>query len=300
MSNPRKWILAASIVVAVGCGAVLAQGVSLRPLTPIYVDASGAALRKPEGVAYDGKSLIVVADTGNRRLVSFTITEQEIRPTTDLRVREVAYPVTVRIDAAGDLLVLDGKSHRIARVAAAGQFRDWVEIPGVDGRDPMVKSFDLDAEGRVWALDAAGSRIVVTGPGGGVVRSIAVPDEAGFLSDLTVSSTGAVFAIDSVGRRVFVARVGDEALTPLTESMTDEMAFPASIASDAAGMLYVADQNGGGLVVLGQDGSYHGRQSGMGWKRGLLRYPSGMIVRGDYLFVADRANDRIQWFEIDR
>jgi len=77
------------------------------------------------------------------------------------------------------------------------------------------------------------------------------------------------------------------------------MAFPTAIASDRRGHLFVADQTGGGIVVLGADGSFLGRQAGRGWTQGLLRYPSGLCVAdGGLLFVADRENDRVSVFTI--
>jgi hypothetical protein len=57
------------------------------------------------------------------------------------------------------------------------------------------------------------------------------------------------------------------------------------------------DRNGSAIVVLGQDWSFLGRISGMGWKEGLLSYPSQMCInsRGE-IFVADTNNHRIQIF----
>ena len=39
---------------------------------------------------------------------------------------------------------------------------------------------------------------------------------------------------------------------------------------DNRGTLYVVDENGGGIVILGRDGSYMGRQLSLGWNEGLL------------------------------
>jgi len=59
------------------------------------------------------------------------------------------------------------------------------------------------------------------------------------------------------------------------------------------------DENGAGLVTLGQDGSFLGRQLAMGWSEGFLYYPSQMCANGrDELFIADRGNSRVQVFSI--
>ena len=58
-------------------------------------------------------------------------------------------------------------------------------------------------------------------------------------------------------------------------------------------------ENGSGIVILGQDGSFHGRQLSMGWTEGLLYFPSQMCVndKGE-VFIADRGNSRVQIFTL--
>jgi hypothetical protein len=61
------------------------------------------------------------------------------------------------------------------------------------------------------------------------------------------------------------------------------------------------DENGAGIVILGQDGSFLGRQLTMGWNEGLLYYPSQMCINDkDEAFIADTGNSRVQVFSIVR
>lgn len=279
--------------------AVAQEPVRLRPVSAIYLDAEGASIYRPESVAYDGKTLLVAADTGNGRLLTYRVDAEEVVPSSKIVLPEAHYPIVVRIDSNGDILVLDGRSHRIARVGADGKFKSYVEIASNEGQRPIaIRSFATDSSDRLFVLDVSGSRILVVGGDGAVQREIAFPDEVGFLSDLTVSSAGVVFAVDSVGRRVFVAQREDSVLAPLTEPLTDELVFPTAIAVDASGHLFLADQSGGAIVALGQDGSYLGQPSKTGWTAGFLRYPSGLSCANGYLYVADRGNNRIQGFAI--
>jgi sugar lactone lactonase YvrE len=270
-------------------------------MRPIYVDSLGAKLDAPEGVATDGSSRLVVADTGNGRFVMFDVTENSISPTGEFRLSQVPVPVRVRFDSGGALLALDGKSHRIARIAADGTFTGFVELTPASGRRAVVvKGFDVDDDDNLYVLDPAGSRIVVADGAGNPRRTIAFAPEAGFLSDVTVDASGSVFAVDSVGRRIFMAAKDDAALAPLTETLDEDMAFPTAITADRSGYLYVSDRSGGGIVVLGENGSFEGRHSGRGRSQGFLWYPSGLATDGDSLFVADRGNNRIQVFSITR
>jgi hypothetical protein len=68
---------------------------------------------------------------------------------------------------------------------------------------------------------------------------------------------------------------------------------------DDTGRIAIADLSDGGIVFLGPDGSFRGRQSAMGWKEGLLRYPSGLAAGPPgLLFVADRGNNRVAVFAV--
>lgn len=294
----RRFGTCALLVLAVSATAASAV-TKLRPMQVLYADDKGAGLRQPQGVACDA-TLLVVADTGNRRLLRYTIAGDRVTPAGEIRLNEIPYPIKVQIGPKGELFALDGKSRRIARIASSGEFKGWVALPADATASPSApRGLAIDREGHLVVLDVGQARVIVMGPDGKVLRQIAFPREPGFLSDLAVDDKGTVFAIDSVGRRVFAAKSADAILAPLTGPMMEDLAFPTAIAVDARGRLFIADQNEGGLVILGADGSFRGRQAGMGWKEGQLRYPSGLCVGATgTLFVADRENNRVQMFEV--
>jgi DNA-binding beta-propeller fold protein YncE len=290
-----------TLVCTLLAGTTIAQEVKLRPMKPIYVDSLGAGIKNPEGVAFDGASRLVVADTGNRRFVLYDVTKDSISPSSEIRLGQIPVPVRVRFDSSGEILALDEKNRRIARIGADGSFKGFVEIePASGSRSTFVKAFDVDADDNLYVLETSGSRIVVFDGGGDLRRTIEFAPEVEFLSDLTVDSSGAVFAVDSVARRVFVARKGDGVLAPLTESMGADMAFPTAIAADGAGYLYISDRGGSGIVVLGDNGSFQGRHSSRGRSQGFLWHPAGLDATDEFLFVADRGNHRVQVFLIAR
>ncbi len=78
-----------------------------------------------------------------------------------------------------------------------------------------------------------------------------------------------------------------------------EIAVPAGKISPSkkGGMDVWIDQNGDGLGVLGLDGSYQGRQLGVGWGEGLVYYPDQLCIdEVGSAFLADRYNNRVQIF----
>jgi hypothetical protein len=56
-----------------------------------------------------------------------------------------------------------------------------------------------------------------------------------------------------------------------------------------------------GIVTIGPDGSYQGRELTIGWNDGQLYYPAQIcLTEGGDLFVADRQNHRVQIFSVKR
>jgi len=272
--------------------------VKLKPLLSVYIDVDGQGMQGPEGIGC-GPGAIVVADTGNGRLLLYAVGEDTVRSVASLVVNQVPFPVRAELLTDGDVVALDGKLRRIARISPEGQFKGYIEIQGPEYESVAVRSLAVDRSDRIFVLDVAGNRVLVIDTSGQVERSMAGPDEVGFLSDLAVDERGDVYAVDSVARRVFVARKGSEAFEPLTATLGEDVDFPTSIAVDDEGRLFVVDDHGGGIVILGRDGSFRGRQLAFGWKNGFVRYPSDVCV-GDRntLFLSERGNSRVQMFEI--
>jgi len=293
------------MMIAALLAAVLAAGNSpaaepmkLKPVASGYADAAGAGMKEPEGVGCDGTSVLVVADTGNGRLVRYTYGAETLVPGREIALAQLPYPIRVQIDPKGGILALDGKLRKIARLTPSGEFQGYVEPAGTaSGKPPVPRSFRVDAGGNLYILDAFGGNLVVLDPAGAVQRQVPFPAESKFFSDLAVSAGGTVYLIDSVGRKVYSAPKGAAAIAPLSGSLAEDLDFPTSLEVDEGGNLLVVDQNGGGIVILGPDGSFRGRQLSMGWTEGRLRYPSQICVNGKGgLFVADRGNNRVQFF----
>ncbi len=289
-------VLAALLVAAGSTHA--AEPMKLKPVASAYADASGAGLKEPEGVGCGGNSSLVVADTGNGRLVRFSYGAESLTPGKEISLPQLPYPVRVQVDPKGAILALDGKLRKIARISASGEFAGYVEPSGSSPGRPFVpKSFRVDPSGGLYVLDVSGGSLDVLDPSGAVQRQVPFPAESGFFSDLALGADGTVYLVDSIGRKVYSLPKGGTAIVPLSKSLAEDLDFPSSIEADGMGNLLVVDQDGGGIVILGTDGSFRGRQLSMGWSEGLLRYPSQLCTDGKGgVFVADRGNSRIQFF----
>jgi len=295
-------VLLALCLVGVAQDALGGERTRLRHVTSIYFDEKGASLRQPEGVACDDKSTLVVGDTANNRLLRYTVEERTIKPAGEIRAAELTNPIRVQLSSKGEIFALDGKERRIARLGTGGDFKGYLIPEGLPSPTNFVpRSFKIDRNDNLYLLDVFSSRVLVLGPDGKYQRHLELPKDVGFISDLAVDFKGTVFLLDSVKATVSVAAKDAKEFSPLTKNLREHLSFPTSITTDSRGVLYVVDENGGGVVIVGQDGSFLGRQLAMGWNEGLLYYPSQICSneKGE-MFIADRGNSRVQVFSIVR
>jgi hypothetical protein len=299
-----KTITCACVVaaaLAVGALELSAAGAGrLKFLAAIYLDDKGAGLNVPEGVACDASGQVVVADTGNDRLVRFTYRDGVLAGGGAIKVPQLSSPTRVQLTSKGEILALDGKQRKLARFAANGSFSAAVAFTGVPASETViVKSFALDSADNIYALDVYAGRVLVLDPKGGFQRQISLPPDAGFPSDLAVDASGTIFAVDSVRRRLLSAARDAAAFSPLGkgEPITT---LPTALAA-GKGLIFVAESAGSTIAGFGRDGTFLGRQLSMGWEEGSLNYPSQLCVNDrEQVFIADRDNNRVQIFQLVR
>jgi sugar lactone lactonase YvrE len=265
----------------------------------IYVDDREGLLKEPEGVACADNGTVVVADTGNGRLLTFTWKDGSLKGGKQIKLPQIPYPVRVEIDGSGNVLVLDRKLKKIARLDVSGGFSGYIEMKGATSSASIVPgSFRADGTG-LWVLDLAGRRVLAVDAAGKVTRDIALPATGEFTDILVVNDR--VYALDAIGRSMWALEKGATAFQEVAKDMKSRVNFPIYIASDQRGRVLVVDENGHGIVVLGQDTTFQGRTLGMGWSDGMLYYPQQICVtREGETFVADRGNNRVQVFSLGR
>lgn len=262
----------------------------------LYADDKGVGMKRPEGVACS-KDRLAVADTGNGRLLLYTIVDGEPRNGKQVQLTQVMYPVRLALSSKGDLYVIDGRQRKVARVNAEGAFQQYVEITGLPVEGMVVPAgISIDSKDSLHLFDLAGSRVLIFGDDGKYQQQILLPKGYGFISDLTVDARGTVFLLDSVNAVVYSNAKDPAVFAEVTGQLKDDMKFPTNIAAGENGVLYITDQNGGGVVAVRPDGTTK-RLFSLGWKEGTLRYPAQLCLdSGGDLFVADRENSRVQEF----
>jgi len=278
--------------------ALSAEMMNFQRVASIYADAGGIKINQPEGVACRDKSLLLVSDTANGRLQPYTLQDDgTIKPGPGAEIK-VPYPMHVRVNSKGDIFVLDGKQRKILRMSPNGESKGSFEPEGVPLPAAWIpKNFAIDTKDTVYILDVFSSRVLIVSPEGKFQRQIAFPNADGFFSDIAVDPQGTIFILNSIAASVYSAGPDDKAFSLLTKGLKDYVTFATTLAADKQ-FLYMVDQFGSGIVVLGKDGSFKGRKLKMGWKEGELLYPSDICLneKGE-IFIADRGNNRIQMFK---
>jgi sugar lactone lactonase YvrE len=266
----------------------------------VYADEKGVGLNHPEGIACNDKSVLVVGDTGNNRLLRFTFEDKSLKAGTEIKIPQLSNPIRLQMNSKGEIFALDGKQRRIVRLSPEGGFEGFVTPEGLEPSSPVVpRSLKIDRNDNIYVLDILSTRVIVLNPDGKFQRKVEFPKDYGFFSDLAVDMKGGIILIDSVGDRMYAAAKGSNSFSPLTNPLREYLSFPVSLTVDARGVLYVTDQNGAAVGVFAQDGAFLGRQLTMGWTEGLLYYPSQACVneKGEF-FIADGGNSRVQIFTL--
>lgn len=296
MATTIMLVLASVVTVSSG-GAEVKFGY----VTAIYSDDNNIPLRQPEGVACDGKSLLVVADTGNGRLLRYMFKDGFLEAeVVEIKSPQLFYPVKTEINSRGEIFILDRKQRSIVRLSSEGEFRGYLNPVGLPSPTAFVpRSFTIDKNDNVYILDILSERVLMLDPKGKYVRQIKFPQRYGFFSDIAVNLEGTILLVDGVNAVVFSAAINSTAFSLLTESLKQYARYPASLTTDDRGRVYVVDRNGGSIMILGQDGSFVERLSGLGWKEGQLNYPAQVCInaKGE-IFVADTRNSRVQIFAL--
>jgi len=279
-----------------------AENARLRHLTSVYFDDQGGGLHRPEGVACDSAGQVVVGDTGNDRILRYLFEDRTVSGGSEIKIPELSAPSWIQLNSKGEIYALDGKQRRIVRLGPAGDFRGALSFDGAPPPTTIVpKSFKIDSADQIYVLDVFSARILVLNADGQYQKSMALPADVGFVSDLAVDFSGTVFLLDSINRRIYAAEKDAESFTPLGRDLTESLTSAPAYMTASRGILFIVEGTGSSIVTLGRDGTFLARQLAMGWTEGMLNHPSQLCINErDEVFLADRDNSRVQIFSLIR
>jgi len=276
-----------------------AEAVKLKHVISVYLDGQEKGIKQPESVACN-ENTFIVADTGNGRLLKYTFQNGDLGTgITEIKAEQLPYPIRIRMNSKDEIYALDGRSRRIVYLSPEGMFKGYLEPDLPSPTSYVPRGFDIDEKDNIYILDVLSERVLVLNPEGKYQKHIKFPKDYGFFSDISVDFKGNILLIDSINAMVFSAAKDSASFSPLSKSLKEYMRFPTSLTTDMIGSIYVVDRNGSRIIIIGQDGSFIGQQLDMGWKEGLLNYPSQLCINDkEEIFIADTNNSRVQIFTI--
>jgi sugar lactone lactonase YvrE len=294
----RTHVFIAALAVFLWAPQVIGAGAnSFKWVTSIYADANGVGLKRPEGVAC-GENILVVADTGNNRLVRYGYDGSAVTAEAEFPLGK-SNPVLLQVNSKGEIHFIDGRERRIFVFKASGERVGFLNPQSTpSSKDIVPKSFRIDQNDKIYILDIFSQHVIILDSDWQFSKKIPLPESDGFFSDLAIDGQGKIYVLDSVEAVVHSSAKGADTFTPFTGSMKEIVNFPARLSIDDRGVLYLVDQNGSGLGLVAPDGSLLGRRLGLGWNKSGLYYPSQICISGGNVFIADRNNNRVQMFSV--
>jgi DNA-binding beta-propeller fold protein YncE len=272
-----------------------ADAAKIRYLASVNTDESGVSLRFPTGVAC-GNDMIMVADSGNGRLLAGEIFEAQTPVLKTLTYPQIKAPIDVARLSTGDYLVLDGKLRQVAWIDGSYAFKGFLKLNEIpEASDAVIKALSLDTTNNIYLLDTFNEQVLVLDPLGKFIRSVVFPGDFGFMSDIVVSATGTIYLVDSVNNQVYAASPDKNEFSSIGSNFSE---FATGLVSSDSG-LFLIDRRSGRIILIGFDGNILEQKFGAGYENGQLRFPTALCLDSNKrLFVADQGNNRVQIFEI--
>lgn len=133
--------------------------------------AEGPALRSPAGVAFTGDGRLVVADTGNDRLVAYDVECRflEVIGETGTALGQFRSPRGIAVDSTGRVYVADSGNARIVVLDAALR---PVAALGANGALGHPTGVAVAADGRLFVSDEERHGVAVLSPQGEILGTI--------------------------------------------------------------------------------------------------------------------------------
>jgi sugar lactone lactonase YvrE len=165
----------------------------------------------PRGITLGLEDDLVVADTGNKRLLSFSFTGEQLRvlgsggPGPD----QFDEPVGVETDADGTLVVADAWNQRVKRLDRRyASIANW-RVPDWQSEAVWDKPFlAVDESGLVYAGDPAGGRVWIFEPSGRLTATLVLPAlENGTPRPIGIAidrGASELLVVDQTGGRILV------------------------------------------------------------------------------------------------
>jgi DNA-binding beta-propeller fold protein YncE len=275
----------------------------LVPIQLVYRQAEGVYLKGPRGVSVDPRTgEIYVADTMNDLVVVFA---PNGTPAFAFGYNgEFKEPIKALADDQGRIYVLAGIGNKLKVLDYGGRLIQDFPFDG-----PVLPvTIALDAEGSLYIADAKSSQVLVYDRRWNLRHRLGEPGDSpnvkGRLRSvqaIAVDGDGTVYVANAQGAPViqvfgpegqYLRGWGEHSQGPQNFSL------PTGIAIDKNGQLIVVDTLRQTLAKFTREGTFLGREGGLGAAAGAFAFPTDIAVdTNGKVYVVERLNNRLQIFD---
>lgn len=262
----------------------------------------------PNGVAFDQRGNIYVADTGNHRIVVFDSrgrylfrfgSEKAKHRTERFKKGALLYPLNTAIAPNGDIYVASMMASRISIFNSRGKFKKELYMDRPIQLLIKKQRLYITTPGQVWVATLKGKVLQKWGSKGRGVRQFEYPN------GIDLDKKGNIFVSDSQNMRIQILNKKGELVggagSPPKDLNDAERLFGLGVGLvlDEQERVYVVDGLHHAIRVFTHDGEDLGEYGDQGEAEGQFNYPTGIAYAGGSIFaVADKWNDRVQVIRI--
>lgn len=257
-------------------------------------------------VTSDSTGRIIVADTYNNRLQTFTQNGDFLTAWSSGGNNDDQFhlPFGLTLDSDNNIYIVDCGNDRVQIYSPQGIFKSGFGKTGSgNGEFNAAHGIDIDSSGNIYVADTYNHRIQVFSSQGSFIRSFGTKGlndgELNTPFGIAINSADEVFVADSQNARVqkfsntgeFISIFGDPELTNMVK-------YPMDIAIDAHDNIYILDVYNHQLLKFSSNGNYLSSFGNFGNQPGQFKSPQGIAIDSNgNIAVSDTYNHRIQIFD---
>lgn len=273
---------------------------------PAQYERSFLGVLRPLGVAVgaDGK-IYVTESEGERKIHVFDSLGQEVGafapPGTTVSGRTPTY---IALSPKGEIYVSDRTGRAIHIFSTDGSSLGTFQPRGVPAEDWHPMGLAFDGEGNLYVTDLSEQkhRVLVFDSSGALKlefgRQGGEPGQFWFPNGIAVDGQGRIYVADGNNGRLQVFDAEGQLLFVISRGYgPGDLSMPRGVAVDDKDHLFVADTSADVIKVydISGDRPKYLRDIGVsGSGDGQFRFPNGVAVTGNRIYVTDKENGRVQ------